>query len=131
MMRIKQVLVVDDEADQRKIYVAMLAHHGYRVLEAADGEEAVRCARRDRPDVILMDAVLPRLDGWKATESIKREPETASIPVVMITAHALDGDRERGRAAGVDRYVTKPCMPATVLEEVRRLVGPADGTDGG
>jgi two-component system, cell cycle response regulator DivK len=125
-MERKRVLVVDDDADQRDIYVTILRFHGYEILEAGDGEAAVRCALRERPHVVLMDAALPGMDGWEATERLKAARETASIPVIMITAHALEADRQRGADMGVDRFLAKPCVPDEMLEEVRRLIGPAE-----
>ena len=82
----KTVLVVEDIAEQRNILVTLLRYSGYEVLEAADGEEAIQLARARRPDLILMDAGLPRLDGWQATERLKQDPITSEIPVVMLTA---------------------------------------------
>jgi two-component system, cell cycle response regulator DivK len=125
-MECKRALVVDDDAEQRDIYVTILRFHGYEILEAADGETAVQYALRERPHVVLMDAVLPGVDGWEATGRLKATPETAAIPVIMITAHALEADRARGAAVGVDRFLAKPCVPDEMLEEVRRLIGPAE-----
>lgn len=122
----KRVLVVDDDPDSRDICVAMLRHHRYQVLEATNGEDAVRAVVEQRPSLVLMDAMLPVLDGWAATERLKNAPETADIPVVMVTARALGSDEERGFASGVDSYLTKPCEPLRVLEEVQRFIGPAD-----
>jgi len=119
----KTVLIVDDDPDSRNICVLFLQHHGYRVLEATDGEEGLRCAREERPDLVLMDVTLPRIDGWTATEQLKGAPETASIPVVILTGHALERDRERARASGGDAYLPKPCPPRRILEEVQRLIG--------
>lgn len=121
----KTVLIVDDDPDSRNICVLFLEHHGYRVLQAMDGMEGIRRAREDHPDLVLMDVTLPHLDGWTATEQLKGAPETASIPVVILTGHALERDRERARASGGDAYLPKPCPPRRILEEVRRLIGPA------
>jgi CheY-like chemotaxis protein len=119
----KTVLIVDDDLDSRNICVLFLQHHGYRVLEATDGAEGVRRAREDGPDLVLMDVTLPVLDGWSATRRLKETPETAGIPVVILTGHALDRDREQALAAGA-AYLPKPCPPRRILEEVQRLIGP-------
>jgi two-component system, cell cycle response regulator DivK len=124
-MLAKCVLVVDDDEDHRDICVTILRHHRYQVTEAADGEAALRVVGDHLPDLILMDAMLPVLDGWKATARLKSSPETAHIPVVIITARALGPDREQSFAAGADSYIAKPCEPAKVVEEVWRLIGPA------
>jgi CheY-like chemotaxis protein len=131
-MTAKCVLVVDDDEDHRDICVTILQHHRYEVTEAADGEEALRVVGDHRPDLILMDAMLPVLDGWAATARLKGSPDTASIPVVMITARAMDLDRERSFESGADSYIAKPCDPAQIVEEVRRLIGPptASGPSG-
>ena len=121
----KTVLVVDDIAEQRGILTTLLAYSGYELLEAADGEEAIRMAREHCPDLILMDAGLPRLDGWGATERLKQDPVTAEIPVIMLTAYALEVDRARALQAGCDSFLTRPVAPRRVLEEVQQWIGPA------
>ncbi len=116
----KIVLVVDDLPEQRDIYCTLLRLHGFDVLEAADGEQAVSLALVARPHVILMDVVLPVLDGWEATRRLKADPGTAAIPIIVLTARATVADRETTRAAGADTYLSKPCEPRTVLQEVQR-----------
>lgn len=120
----KTVLVVDDDTDSRNICSLFLQHHGYRVVEALDGDEGVRRAREERPALILMDVTLPLLDGWEATERLKADPETRSIPIVILTGHALERDRTRALSVG-DGYLPKPCTPRRILEEVQRLIGMA------
>lgn len=115
------VLLIDDDEDSRAICAAILGHHGYLVVEAADGDEGLRLARELSPSVILMDVTLPTIDGWTATAELKATPSTAAIPVIMLTARALDTDRAKGHDSGCDSYLTKPCAPSLVLEEVRRL----------
>ncbi len=129
-MDAKTVLVVDDEEDSRDICRAILENHGYQVLQAIDGEYAVRLAREHHPDLILMDLMLPKLTGWSAGEWIKRDPETADIPVVALTVRAAEADRERARVSGFDSYLAKPCSPGRVLAEVKRLIGPATTANG-
>lgn len=124
------VLLVDDDEDSRTICVTILEHHGFRVMEAADGGEGLRMARELRPDVILMDVTLPVLDGWTATAELKQSEETSGIPVIMLTARALDADRARGRDSGCDSYLTKPCAPTQVLDEVRKFLHAVDAGPG-
>ena len=121
----KTVLVVDDIAEQRNILVILLRYSGYGFLEAADGKAAIQVAREQHPDLILMDAGLPVLDGWKATERLKQDPATSHIPVIMLTAYALEVDRARAIQAGCDSYLTRPIAPRRVLEEVQQWIGPA------
>ena len=119
----KTVLVVEDDPQQRDIVVTFLRHHGYAVLEAADGAAGVDAASHHRPDIVLMDARLPVMDGWAATARLKSDPGVAGIPVVILTAAALEEDRQRSDRAGCDAYLTKPCDPRTVLAEVRQRIG--------
>lgn len=125
-MSAKTVLVVDDDPDSRNICTLFLQHHGYHVLEAEDGEAGVHLAREAPPDLVLMDVTLPRLDGWEATRQLKAAPETSAVPVVILTGHALERDREQAVAAGGDGYLPKPCSPRRILEEVQRLIGPSE-----
>src|SRR5690606_33686061 len=117
------VLLVEDHPDNRGIYRTILEHGGLKVLEAEDGETGVRLARERRPDIILMDVSLPMMDGWEATRILKSDPDTAGIPVIAVTAHALQGDRERAEEAGCDGYIAKPAPPREVLLEVQRRLG--------
>lgn len=123
----KTILIVEDNEDNLVVYRTILEHVGYRVIEARDGEEGVDFAARDHPDLILMDISIPKIDGWEATRRIKAEDETRDIPIIALTAHALEEDREKARRAGCDGYLAKPVEPRRVVEEVERFVGdPAD-----
>jgi CheY-like chemotaxis protein len=121
--REKIVLLVEDNEDNLTVYRAILEHVGYRVLEARDGEQGVERARSGLPDMILMDVSIPKIDGWEATRRIKGDEATREIPVVALTAHALEEDRERAWVVGCNGYLAKPVEPQRVLEEVRRLIG--------
>lgn len=107
-MAAKKVLVVDDEAFIVRMLTAKLAHGGYLVVSASDGQEGLEAARRERPDLIIMDWCMPRMDGIEATRQIKGDPGLAHIPVLMLTCKGQETDEETARAAGVARYVTKP-----------------------
>ena len=126
----RTVLLVEDNEDNRAVYSTILQYFGYGVLEAADGAEGVRLAREHRPDLILMDISIPVLDGWQATQQIKGDAETAAIPVIALTAHAMPEDRQRSVTAGFDGYLAKPCEPRRVIEEVQRFIGMAAGVPG-
>ncbi len=118
----KTVLIVEDNEDNRIVYSTILRHHGFRVCEALDGEEGIEKARRELPDIILMDISIPVIDGWQVTETLKRETATKGIPIIALTAHAMPGDRQRAMAVGCDGYLAKPCEPRAVLAEVNRLI---------
>jgi len=119
------VLLVEDNDDNLRIYSTILNFAGYHVLEATDGESGLATARSDRPDLILMDVSIPKIDGWEVTRILKADPATSSIPVVALTAHALASDRERADEIGFDGYIPKPAEPRLVLAEVERRLGKA------
>ncbi len=124
----RTILLVEDNEDNLVVYRTILEHVGYRVIEARDGEEGVARALEERPAIVLMDISIPRLDGWEATRRLKAEAGTAEIPVVALTAHALEEDRAKAMRAGCDGYLAKPVEPRRVVEEVERHIGPP--TDG-
>lgn len=116
------ILLVEDNEDNRTIYRTILEHVGYTVVEAADGEEGIRQARERLPDLILMDVSIPKINGWDATRALKGDSATRHIPIIALTAHALEQDRQRAREAGCDGYLAKPIPPREVIEEVRRFL---------
>jgi two-component system, cell cycle response regulator DivK len=121
----KTILLVEDNEDNLVVYRTILEHVGYRVVEARDGEEGVSRAREQLPDLILMDISIPKMDGWEATQTLKRDATTRDIPIIALTAHALEEDRQRAIQAGCDGYLAKPVEPRRVVQEVERFVGPA------
>ena len=121
------ILVVDDFEDNREIYTQFLRFSGYRVAEAVDGLDALAKAAALRPDLIVMDLSLPRLDGWEATRQLKNDPVTRAIPVVALTGHSLNGHEDRARISGCDSFVTKPCIPADLEAEIRRVLAVTSG----
>jgi CheY-like chemotaxis protein len=121
------VLVVDDYADNRQMYAKYLRFKGLRVTEAADGREALDRALEGQPDAIVMDLSLPGIDGWEATRELKADPRTRDVPIVVVTGHALGGAAQSARAAGCDAFLTKPCAPDRLLEEIQRVLGGGAG----
>lgn len=121
------VLVVDDYADSREMYADFLVFSGFRVAEARDGREALEKAVEVKPDLILMDLSLPGIDGWEATRRLKKDPRTRQIPVVALTGHAFAGDADTALQAGCDAFITKPCLPADLVVQVRRFLGGGGG----
>lgn len=116
------VLVVEDYPDAREMYSEYLRFSGFRVAEARNGEEALEKALALLPDVVLMDLALPLMDGWEATRRLKSDPRTNAILVLALTGHALAGHQEGARRAGCDAFVTKPCLPDELVDEIRRLL---------
>jgi two-component system cell cycle response regulator DivK len=118
----KRILIVEDQEDNRIILRDLLGAAGYELIEAVDGAEGVRLALEEKPDLILMDIQLPRLDGYETTRRIKSEPSLAAIPIIAVTSYALSGDEAKARAAGCDDYVTKPFSPRELLGKVREYL---------
>lgn len=117
-----KLLLVEDNEMNRDMLSRRLERKGFQVVLAVDGGEGVSMALSERPDLILMDMNLPVLDGWEATQQIKAAPETALIPVIGLTAHAMSGDREKGIAAGCDDYDTKPVEFDRLLGKITALL---------
>lgn len=120
----RKVLIIEDNEDNRIIYAAAFRHRGYRVLEADNGYTGVELARRERPDVVLMDLSMPILDGFEATQALKHDPETSAIPVVIVSAHSMPVDEQRARDAGCSFFLVKPVLPLELVDEVARMLAP-------
>jgi len=118
-----KILLVEDNEMNRDMLYRRLERRGYQVLVAKDGEQGVSMAQAERPDLILMDMSLPVLDGWQATQQIKSAPETQSIPVIALTAHAMAGDQDKAIAAGCDDYDSKPIELPRLLDKIEALLG--------
>ncbi len=118
----KRILVIEDQEDTRRILRDLLTSAGYEMIEAITGEEGVRCAETQRPDLILMDIQLSGLDGYEATRRIKANPALSRIPIIVVTSYALSGDDVKAREAGCDAYVTKPFSPRALLAKIREYV---------
>jgi two-component system cell cycle response regulator DivK len=122
-----KILLVEDNEMNRDMLSRRLARKGFEVVIAMDGAAAVSMAESERPDLILMDMSLPVIDGWEATRRVKAAPNTAHIPVIALTAHAMSGDREKALAAGCDDYDTKPIEMPRLLEKVEALLARSQG----
>jgi CheY-like chemotaxis protein len=118
-----KVLLVEDHELNRDMLSRRLRKRGLTVVLAEDGEQAIAAADEERPDVILMDMSLPRLDGWEATRRLRQSAATAAIPVIALTAHALGEEQARAMAAGCAAFETKPVDFARLLEVMARLTG--------
>jgi two-component system cell cycle response regulator DivK len=118
----KRILVVEDQEDNRQILRDLLSSVGYEMIEAGDGEAGVAAATKERPDLILMDIQLPRMDGYEATRRIKADPDLKAIPLIVVTSYALSGDDVKAREAGCDAYVTKPYSPRQLLATIREFL---------
>src|SRR5215831_12343568 len=117
-----KILLVEDNEMNRDMLSRRLQRKGYEVVIAVDGGEGVAMAHSEAPDLILMDMSLPVLDGWEATRKLKAAPETAAIPVIALTAHAMATDREKAMEAGCDDYDTKPIDFPRLLTKIESLL---------
>lgn len=117
-----RILVADDDVVVRELIVFRLEMSGYEIIEANDGEEAVRLATEDVPDLLIMDVMMPRLNGFEATERLRAEAATASVPILLLTAKAMEADVERGFAAGANDYIKKPFSPQELLAKIDALL---------
>lgn len=117
----KTILYVEDNEYNLKIVRQLLSRTTYRLIEAMDGEQGIAAARRELPDLILMDIQLPKISGLDATRELRVDPKTAHIPIVAITSFALSGDSEKAKDAGATAYLAKPYSPRELLQLIRQL----------
>jgi DNA-binding response OmpR family regulator len=117
-----RVLVVDDDPVIQRLLKVNFEMEGYQVTVAGDGEEGLERARADRPDVVVLDIMMPKMDGLAVTRALKADPDTAPIPVLLLSAKAQEADMRAGAATRADDYVTKPFDPLELLERVEALI---------
>jgi two-component system alkaline phosphatase synthesis response regulator PhoP len=120
--RLGRVLVVEDEPDVAELLRYNLQKEGWDVLTVADGADALRRARETRPDVVLLDIMVPQLNGWEVCRRLKQDPETLAVPVIMVTGRVEEGDKVLGFELGADDYVTKPFSPRELIARIRAVL---------
>jgi CheY-like chemotaxis protein len=119
---VAKILLVEDNEMNRDMLSRRLERRGFQVAMAVNGEEGIAMAQRERPDLILMDMSLPVVDGWEATRRLKADAETAAIPIIALTAHAMSGDRQQALDAGCNDYDTKPIEFQRLLAKIEALL---------
>ncbi|NOZ08874.1 MAG: response regulator [FCB group bacterium] len=121
----KKILIVDDQMEVRELIHVTLRSSNYELLQAENGPQALEIARKELPDLILLDVMMPQggIDGFEVCETLKKEPNTRKIHIVMLTAIQQEVDLERGRRAGADDYFTKPFSPLKLLQKVSDILG--------
>lgn len=122
----KQILVVDDDPLMHRLFQHHLERAGYQMLSAKDGREALELARRQPPQLIVMDIMMPDVDGLAALRELKQAEATKSIPVIVITANTHNMAKKESESCGAAIFLTKPFSPAQLLNEIRRILPPAD-----
>ena len=118
----RRVLIIEDNFDNLFIYKTLLEHRGFTVMTATDGKTGLHMAKEEQPDLILMDVSMPGVDGWQATSALKADKSTSSIPIIILTAHALAADQKHADEVGADGYIPKPAEPMQVLTAVERTL---------
>jgi CheY-like chemotaxis protein len=121
-----RILLVEDNEMNRDMLSRRLVRRGHQVTTATDGPAGIASANESRPDLILMDISLPGMDGWEATKALRSQPQTASIPIIALTAHAMETDRARSLEVGCNDFDTKPVDIARLLVKIEALLTPAE-----
>ncbi|MGB7131202.1 MAG: response regulator [Candidatus Sulfotelmatobacter sp.] len=119
-----RVLMAEDSPVNRELLREILESRGFEVEEAWDGEQALEKMGRSRPDILLLDIGMPKLDGFGVIRRVREDPNLANLPVLAVTAYAMRGDREKGLNAGFDGYLPKPVNPNSLFAEMERLLNP-------
>lgn len=122
----KSILLVEDEKDMLDIVKLRLEANDYKVITASDGQQALELARREKPDLIILDLMLPRLDGYKVCGLLKKDARFNKIPIVMFTARAQEEDIKLGKEVGADAYITKPFESEVLLSKISELLKQED-----
>jgi two-component system, OmpR family, alkaline phosphatase synthesis response regulator PhoP len=122
----KRILAVDDEEHMTNLISLHLRNAGYEVTVARDGTEALECLKHGAPDLIVLDIMMPIMDGWEVLKCVREDPEGAGVPVIMLTSRSQNADIARGWQEGVDSYLTKPFNPLELVSLVRRLIDEDD-----
>jgi DNA-binding response OmpR family regulator len=118
----KRILVVDDEADLMEVLSLRLRAYDYEVITASDGQEGLDKARQEKPDLIILDLMLPKIDGYKVCRMLKFDEKFKQIPIILFTARAQESDVKLGKEVGADAYLTKPFEPAILLAKIKELI---------
>jgi DNA-binding response OmpR family regulator len=118
----KKILIADDKVHIRELVATTIGSGQYEIFEASDGEQALQLARKEKPELLLLDIGMPRLDGFEVCRILKSDPGTASIYIIMVTAYGLEEHREKGLAVGADDYFVKPFSPTALLDRITEVL---------
>jgi DNA-binding response OmpR family regulator len=119
-----KILVVDDEPFICRSLTFVLRKDDYLVFEARNGEEALAAIKLHKPDLVFLDVMMPKINGFEVTERVRSDPELAHVKIILLTAKGQESDREVGKTAGANDYMTKPFSPTKILERAREILGP-------
>jgi len=118
----RKILVTEDSPTILEILKTVLAEEGYEVIAAADGQQALDLARTEKPDLIVLDLMLPKIDGYKVCRMLKFSERFKNIPIIMLTARSKESDEQLGREVGADAYIRKPFQPEVMIDEIKKLL---------
>jgi len=118
----KKILVIEDDPASLRLMVYTLQHEGYQVITAANGLEGLRKALKEKPDLLILDVMLPGIDGFEVCHRLRAEPQTAHLPILMLSGKAQETDKATGLKVGADDYITKPVTPSETASRVRTLL---------
>ncbi len=119
----RKILVVDDEPFICRSLTFVLRKENYQVFEARNGEEGLAAIREHKPDLVFLDVMMPKINGFEVTERVRQDPELSAVKIILLTAKGQESDREVGKSAGADDYMTKPFSPTKILERVKQILG--------
>lgn len=124
MKGMARILIVDDEPYVTRAlgFVLKKEEYGFEVEMASNGEEALRCIKKKRPDILFLDIMMPKIDGYEVTRRLKKDPKTRSIYIMLLTAKGQEEDREKGLKLGADDYITKPFSPSGLVKKVQKVL---------
>ena len=124
----KKILVIEDDPATSRLVDYSLRHHGYHVITAMNGLDGVRKARSESPDMVILDVMLPGMDGFEICHRLRADPATANLPILMFSAKAQEIDKDTGIKVGADDYLIKPSPPAEIVARVEKLLAKKNGT---
>jgi DNA-binding response OmpR family regulator len=122
MVMDKKILVIEDDPATSRLVDYSLRHEGYQVITAANGLEGIRKAHNEAPDLVILDVMLPGMDGFEICHQLRSEPDTARLPILMLSAKAQEIDKNTGLKVGADDYLAKPAAPADIVDRVQKLL---------
>ena|SRR3990172_3296990 len=120
----KKILVTEDSPTVLEILKSVLEEEGYEVIAATDGQQALNLAKTDKPDLIVLDLMLPKIDGYKVCRILKFDEKYKNIPIIMLTARTKESDENLGKEVGADAYIRKPFQPEVIIDQIRKLLNP-------
>jgi DNA-binding response OmpR family regulator len=118
----RRILVTEDSPTILEILKSVLTEEGYEVIAAADGQQALDLARTEKPDLIILNLMLPKIDGYKVCRMLKFDERFKNIPIIMLTARSKESDEQLGREVGADAYIRKPFQPEVMIDEIKKLL---------